>query len=114
MSDKETNDLDILFPDILKPTKFTAGDKKRYEITYFIPAGVSLISTKPDTEDPSGLKTQLKVLECFLKRQHSHMDSDWIEKNISLQVQNAIYLKLVSELAKSNKMLGEEQETAKP
>ncbi len=109
-------DLDILFPNIQEPDSFTAEDKVKYTVRYFIPAAVSILWAERDGEeaDKSGAKRQLKVLALFLSHQYPHMDEAWIEQNISMQIQNVITMKIAKELQQSNILRGEAEEAAKP
>ncbi len=111
-------DLDIILKK--KNSVFFTGhkDKVRYEIDMFIPAGVSLIVARSRKEDggvteEKGLKFQIETLECFLTHQHEHMSKEWIEDNMSLDVQNLLFRSVLQDIQKSNTLLISEPEELK-
>lgn len=111
---KEPTDLDILFPDVRSYTTFTAEDGETYKVRFFIPAELSLLTVK---EGENNLSYQIRVLSTFLtggKNKYEHMSEEWIKDNVSLQIQNVLFNKLLQEIRKSNELLGEAGERETP
>ena len=96
-------DLDILMPE-RDSISFTGyKDKKRYEIDLFIPSVFfSIMSNKElNTEEQ-----QSKMIEAFLKRKYRHIDIDWINENLSAEVQNYIATKILNQASKDRDLVG--------
>jgi len=106
----EMKDLEQLFPD--KETGFSfvgSDDGEKYSVKLFLSTGLVLLYEKL-TKDENMLATevQIQVLEKFFINQYEHMNREWIEKNISMQKQNYIFLMFIQELNRGNEIISNE------
>ena len=107
MSD-EIKDLDIIFPDDTIRLKFSGKkDKKRYEVTGFIPHALSLFMASPQ-EGFSPSDRNFKCVAMFLQAQYPDIDVEWVKENLSVQKMNAILGLILGEVGKSNDFLAGE------
>ncbi len=81
-------DIDKLLPDT-RGFKFKDKSGVEYKIKMFIPAVASLIEEKFANDE---LKKQLAFLEAVCISHFDFMTEDWFSDNVSLEIQNIMFL----------------------
>ena len=96
---KKFVDIDSLIPEE-KGVRFSDKNGQVYELDLFIPVAASLIRDKYK-DDIDG--AQGAFLECVLSKQLDYMTIEWMEENLSLDVQNALYSTFIFHVNMSEK-----------